>query len=185
MNAALQSPFISPTRSSVKPCVTRTIRVVDAVGIESVCTAGALVSIRFATRDGIVQVRAPLRAFVEKCRGPLDSNNRPFELGPSAIKQLEDDADRVPVTLGGPKNDRNSPARFTRGKLGLSREIVSVLREAYDAWRHRGVDERFVDIAARAGCSTASVSTYFRTWRSLDAQHPNREPVAKPSGKLL
>lgn len=182
LNAPLQhSSVISPSAGSVKRCVTRTLEPITAIGIEAVCTADHRVSIRFTTPDGILPVYVPLRAFVEKCRAPFDSNHRPFEAQKPSIAQLEEDAETITATKGGP--DAKPVIRQMKGRgNGLADSIIERLQEIYEA-RKRGEDKRsYTLVAQECRCSNTSVGLYFNRWARAEA---GRAPITKPSGKLL
>lgn len=166
------------SRPNVLRRVTDVAELIDATGIDSVTTDGRLVAIRFATRNGLVIVKAPLKAFNDTARAPLDSNNRPFMLARDIQAQLEEDAREITVTKSGP-DAKVFPKRNGAGNF-LPKPVLDRLREIF-ALRQVGKDKRsYTAIAREVGCSNTSVGLYFHRW-----EKETRPPLRKPNGKLL
>lgn len=175
MSEPFQSSPITCARQAAPRRVTDVAEVIEATGIDAVTNDGQRVALRFATRRGIVVVQAPLKPFIEKARAPLDSNCRPFTFRSPDRKQLEADAQQIPVTKGGPDRVklRVGPHRYGRGGFGADK--IAALRHAWAEVRINGEPYRPSRIADFVGCSTPTVRAYFERF---DAQADSQADAA-------
>jgi len=171
--------YMSPTCNSSLSArrVTDVAEIVDAIGIESVCTDGTRVALRFSTRRGIIVVQCSLKVFIEKARAPLDSNNQPFALRKPTTAQLEADAQQVPITKGHPDSIKPEWVPHRLGKNGLSVEQVKIIRAAWLAAKG-GEFVKYTAVAAIANCSVKTVSEYFSRFDALAEIQPDAPPSA-------
>lgn len=157
------APVISLSATAVKRgVITRQLPVISALSVESVCTDGRSVAINFSTMGGIQPVRVPLSSFVEHCRAPLDSNNRPFTTSVARREVLVADAEQVPITKGVSRGRR---------KGTLTPDQQRIIRQAWSESRIAGVAVSYSDVAALARCSAPTVRDYFIRF---DAQAENQ-----------
>jgi hypothetical protein len=165
-----------PTRTRV----TEVAEIIEATGIDAITNDGQRVALHFATRRGIITVRAPLKSFIEKARAPLDSNNRPFSLRAPNREIYSADAKQVPITKGAPSDSCKPPGSNRYGRQGLPTQLVSQLRRAY--FDHaRGLESKAV--AQELGLHAATVAKYFAHF-AVDLAAAEA-PIPKPNGKLL
>lgn len=166
--------------------VTDVAQIVVAARIVAVCKADQLVAMHFATPKGIVVVRMPLADFVEKAQAARDNHGVPFTT-PLAPDQAEVDAEQVPITKGNPER---APAYYQPnryGPRGLTPEVRSALRAAFQA-RKLGQNSRTQgEIADALGVHPSTVSAYFSRFRdeANTTLYTNHAPITKPNGLLL
>ena len=179
MSATANSSLFAPAR---RLCVTDVVRSVRATSIDAICSSSGLVSIRFATRAGIEIVEVPLWSFLDKAQAPRDHNGNPFRpatVNPRAIEEA--DAATIPITKGGPSDERRTSPTNRYGRYGFPVGKRQALRAAYDLHISGGDNRTQVVIAASLGVTEQSLSRYWKRFRTADAVQPYR----KPCGKIL
>ena len=150
-----------------------------ANSLVAVCKADKLVALHFATAQGIVVVRLPLTSFLAKTRLPIDSNGVPLTQPLSTLAQAEADAEQVPITKGSPDrvNVEHTALPKSHGPVPLAPVLVEALRSHFDQGKTAAHAARYT------GTAYETARRYFVAFRQAAATE--RQPIAKPSGKLL